>query len=268
MRNNNKGFTVVEFLVAALLAGIVTSAALSVYLTQHKQLFVQEEVSDMQSSLRAAMGELASRVRMIGYRLPEGLPAVVARNSNPDTIKILFDTNELGDIQIEHAMPTPSAELRCDGHDLTGINEGDTLYIYDPFTMTGEFFIVTEVQLESSHIQHNTNTLSHCYPRGSTIVKLQSVTYYIDTTDPDHPMFMYQFHDQPTQIYAENITDLNLQYVLSSGNTVDVPPVTHMIREVVISLSARSDRQDSEFQTPYRNRSLTTRIKVRNLGAN
>lgn len=262
------GFTVIEILIAVFLAGLVTSAAMGLYLTQHKQLGVQEQVTDMQANLRAAMGELTTRIRMVGYRLPEGLPAVVARDANPDTIKILFDTNELNDVQIEHSMPQPSSELRCDGHDLTGVNEGDTLYIFDPFTQTGEFFIVTQVQMPSANLQHNTSDLSRCYPQGSKIVKMQSVTYYIDSTDPDHPNLMYQFHDQPTQIYAENITDLNFQYILSSGAVVDVPPMTQMIREVIITVAARSDKADNEFETPYRNRTLTTRVKVRNLGVN
>jgi hypothetical protein len=262
------GFTVTELLIATLLAGIVTASAMSLYLTQRKQLFVQEEVTDMQSSARAAMGELSTRIRMMGYRLPEGLPMLIARNTNPDTIKIMLDDSDFDDLQIEHAMPQPSSELRCDGHDVSMIHEGDTLYIYDPFTMSGEFFIVTHVQESSSNIQHNTTELSRCYPRGSKLVRLRSVSYYIDSTDPNHPNLMYQFHDQPAQIYAENITDMNFQYVLSSGQIVDVPTMTHMVREVIISLSCRTDKPDADFVTPYRDRTLTTRVKVRNLGVN
>jgi type II secretory pathway pseudopilin PulG len=267
LRKRTDGFTVIEILIAVFLAGVVTTAAMALYITQHKQLTVQEEVSDMQFSVRAAMEELTSKVRMIGYRLPEGLPAIIARDSNPDTLKILFDTNELDDLQIEHPMPTPSAELRLDGHDLSAVHVGDTLYIYDPFTMSGEFFVVTEVQ-NSDHIQHNTTPLSRCYPRGSKVLKIRSMTYYIDLTDPNHPNMMYQYHDQPSQIYAENITDLNFQYILSSGAVVDVPAMQNMVREVLITVAGRTNKPDNDFHTPYRARTLSNRVKVRNLGVN
>ena len=262
------GFTVIELLIAVLLAGLITSAAMALYLTQRKQLFVQEEVTDMQSSIRAAMGELSTKIRMVGYKLPEGMQSVIARDTNPDTIKIMTNYDFQEDIQIEHSMPQPSSELRCDGHDLTGIYDGDTLFIFDPYINSGEYFIVSHVQYSSSNIQHNTSPLSRRYPQGSKVVKVQSTTYYVDRTDPNHPNLMYQYQRSPAQIYAENITDLNFQYVLSDGSIVDVPAITSMIREVVISVTARTNKPDDEFQTAYRNRTLTTRVKVRNLGAN
>jgi len=261
------GFTVIELLIAVLLAGLITSASMALYLTQRKQLFVQEEVTDMQSNIRAAMNELTTKIRMVGYKLPEGMQSVIARNTNPDTIKIMTNYDFTDDIQLEWAMPQPSAELRCDGHDLTGISDGDTLYIFDPFINSGEYFVVSHVQMASSNIQHNTSTLSRRYPQGSKVAKVQSTTYYIDQTDPNHPNLMYQYQRNPAQIYAENITNLNFQYVLSDGTIVDVPAMTRMIREVIISVTARTNKQDNEFQTPYRNRTLVARVKVRNLGA-
>jgi hypothetical protein len=268
MNKRIAGFTVIELLIAVFLAGLVTSAAMALYLTQRKQLFVQEEVTDMQSSIRAAMGELTTKIRMVGYKLPEGMSSIIARNTNPDTIKIMSNYDLLDDVQIEHSMPQPSSELRCDGHDISGIVDGDTLYIFDPYINSGEYFVVTQVQYSSSNIQHNTMPLSRRYPQGSKVLKIQSSTYYIDQTDPNHPNLMSQYQRDPAQVYAENISDLNFQYMMSDGSIVDVPVMTNMVREVIISVTARTDRPDSEFETPYRDRSLTTRVKVRNLGVN
>lgn len=268
MTKANKGFTIVELLVALLLAAIVTSAAMALYITQHKQLLVQDQVSDMQSSVRAATAELATKVRMAGYKVPDGMPSIVAQNSNPDTILISFDAGETGDIQIEHEMPRPSAELRCDGHDLHGLNDNDWIYIYDPFARVGEFFLATNVQYASSHIQHNTMPLSRIYPRGSKILKINRFKYYVDSSNPNHPNLMVQVGSDAAQIYAENITGLNFSYVLSSGAIVDNPPICDMVREVIITVNARNDKVDNEFQSQYRYRTLTTRVKVRNLGVN
>lgn len=262
------GFTVVEFLIAILLASIVTGSALSVYLTQHKQLLVQDEVSDMQANIRAAMMELTNSIRMAGYKVPDQVPAIIASNTNPDTIVILFDTDELQDCQIEWPMPQPSAELRADGHDLTGLYDDDWAFIYDPNTKTGEFFLVTHVQYASSHIQHNTMPLSKAYPAGSKIMKLNRYKFYIDQSDANHPNLMIQVAGRAPEIYAENITNLNFQYILSNGSVVDVPASPFMIREVAVLVDARNNKPDNEFQTPYRTRSLNTRVKVRNLGVN
>jgi hypothetical protein len=262
------GFTVVELLIAALLAGLITSASLALYLTQQKQYMVQNDISDIQGGLRAAAGELSTRLRMAGYKLPEGFPCIITHNTNPDSIEVVTNSNSLGDLRIEHAMPQPSSELRCDGHDVSGVHIGDTLYIYDPVSMTGEFFSVSQVQIASSNIQHNDWPLSRSYPSGSYIFRTISYKYYIDNSNPSHPSLVSRITGGGPQVYAENITNLNFQYLLSTGQIVDTAPFAYMIREVIITVSGRTDRADNEFMTPYRNRTLTTRIKIRNLGEN
>jgi hypothetical protein len=262
------GFTVVELLIAVLLAGLITSASMALYLTQQKQLMVQSDISDIQGGLRAATGELTTRLRMAGYKLPEGFPCIVTRNTNPDTIEVITNTNTVDGVRIEHAMPTPSSELRCDGHDVSGVNIGDTLYIYDPVAMVGEFFSVSQVQISSSNIQHNDWILSRSYPMGSIIIRAIDYKYYIDNTTASHPDFVFRINGGAPQVYAENITNLNIQYLLSSGVIVDTAPTASMIREAIVTMSGRTDKMDNEFFTPYRNRTLTTRIKIRNLGDN
>ena len=264
---DNRGFGVMEFIVALLLAGIVTSGAFALYLTQNKQWGVQDQVTDMQSSLRAAAAELTAKIRMAGYKVPDNIPPILAYNTNPDTIVIIYDSEDLRDVQLEHEMPSPSVELRCDGHDLTGLHDGDWAFIYDPNTRSGEFFLVTQIQY-SDHIQHNTMPLSKAYPVGSKVYKLNRFKYYIDRTNLAHPNMMMQCWGWPAQVYAENITNLNFMYVLSSGTVVDVPNVAYMVREVRFNVDARSDKPDNEFQIPYRSRSLSSKVNVRNLSVN
>ncbi len=262
----NRGFTIIELLIALFLAGIVTSAAMGIYITQHKQLMVQDDISDMQASIRAAAVELSTQIRMAGYNVPGSIPKLEAYNTNPDTIVITYDSGAIEGLQLEHDMPQPSAELRCDGHDLSGLYDGDWVFIYDPDSSSGEFFEITEVQYASSHIQHRTMRLSMRYPAGSWVIKLNHFKFYIDDSDSTHPNLMVWAPGMGAQVYAENITSFNIQYVLSTGAVVDVPPTPDMVREVIINLDARTDRADDEFETPYRTRSLTTRAMVRNLG--
>lgn len=261
------GFTLIELLIAVLLAAIVTSAAMGIYIAQHKQLIVQDEVTDMQANIRAAAVELTSKIRMAGYKVPEGIPKLEASNTNPDTITITFDSGGFEDVTVEHPMPQPSSELRCDGHDVSPLQDDDWVFIYDPFTRTGEFFLVTQVQVDASHIQHNTMALSRIYPVGSQVIMMNQFKYYIDNSNPDHPNLIAWTHRTGPQVFAENITDLNFQYVLASGQIVDTFVDEDMVREVVITIDARTDKRDLEFHTDYRTRGLDTRVKVRNLGS-
>jgi prepilin-type N-terminal cleavage/methylation domain-containing protein len=260
------GFTLIELLIALLLAAIVTTAAMGIYIAQHKQMVVQDEVTDMQAAIRASAVELGSKIRMAGYKVPEGIPKLEASDTDPDTIMVTFDSGGFEDVTVEHPMPQPSAELRCDGHDISALHDGDWVFIYDPFTQSGEFFLVTEVQVASSHIQHNTMPLSKVYPVGSQVIMMNQFKYYIDNSDADHPALICWTHRTGPQVFAENITDLNLQYMLASGEIVDTFPDDDMVREVIIGLDARTDKKDPEFYTDYRTRGLETRVRVRNLG--
>lgn len=268
IKYGNTGFTLVEMLIAALLASIIVGAAFKVYNVQQKHMIIQEQISDMQQGARSSIDELSTKIRLAGYNLPPNFTApIIASNTNPDTITVVFNDCNLEGVQLEHAMPQPSSELRCDGHDISSLNDGDWLYIYDPSTNTGEYFQASHIQYSSSNIQHNTMSLSKCYPVGARILKINIMKYYIDqTTDANHPRLMSKAFNQTAQIYADNITNLQFQYVLSSGVTADAPPMASMIREVIIRVTSRTDRTDDKFAVNYRTRDLETRVKVRNIG--
>jgi hypothetical protein len=79
---------------------------------------------------------------------------------------------------------------------------------------------------------------------------------------------MVQYAGFAPQVYAENITDLQIEYVLSNGAVVDVPPMPEMVREVRIRLTARTDKEDNVESFGYRTRNIETTVKVRNLSFN
>ena len=263
---NQRGMTLVELLVALVITGIVTSAGYGIYLAQHEGWIVQEQVTNMQQNARAAMHELETKIRMAGYGLPRGTEPIRASNSNPDTITVVFQNEINCEANLEQAMPQPSAELSCDGHDVSCFEENTWAYIYDPFADTGEFFYITQVQVATSHIQHNGTPLSRSYPVGSTVMLVDMFKFYINTTDSNHPNLMRQGMGETPQVYAEDIQDLQFRYGLANGVLLDVPPAASVVREVIISLTARTERKDLQFKGKYRLRTLTSGVKVRNLG--
>jgi prepilin-type N-terminal cleavage/methylation domain-containing protein len=91
---NNKGFTILELLVAALITAIVASAALAFFLRTNQQYFSQDEIAEMQQNIRASIQEIAGELRMAGYNIPDTIPPVEIDSllSGPDTLVIHRDT--------------------------------------------------------------------------------------------------------------------------------------------------------------------------------
>jgi type IV pilus assembly protein PilW len=67
MLRKRSGFTLVEILVALVLAGLVSAAVYNVYISQNKSYAVQDRVAEMQQNLRAAMYMMIREIRMAGY---------------------------------------------------------------------------------------------------------------------------------------------------------------------------------------------------------
>jgi prepilin-type N-terminal cleavage/methylation domain-containing protein len=263
---NEKGVTLIELLVALVMTGIITSAGFGIYLTQHEGWIIQEQVSNMQQNARASMHELETKIRLAGYGLPGGIEPIYASNTNPDTITIAFQNEFNCEATLEHAMSSPSSELRCDGHDVSCFSESTWAYIYDRSADTGEFFWITQVQTGSSQILHSGMDLSRCYPTGSIVMYVERYKFYIDKTDTTHPNLMRQGVGETPQVYGEDIENLQFRYGLANGVFVDVPPAASVVREVLVTLTARTARKDLQFQGQYRRRNLTSDVKVRNLG--
>ena len=64
---NMKGVTLIELLVGLVLCGIVFAGIYRVFITQSKAYMVQDQVVEVQQSVRSAMGILLRDLRMAGF---------------------------------------------------------------------------------------------------------------------------------------------------------------------------------------------------------
>ncbi len=268
MTPGNRGIALLEIVIALLITGVIMSASFTLYITQHRQLIAQEEIGDMQSSLRVASSEIVSKIRIAGYNIPKGLPIIEGENTNPDTIQITFASPEFDGVLTEHETQDPYEPLHSINHNLSGLRENEWVYISDPVQNTGEYLQVSSIDSAYSNIHHNGWPLSRQYPANSIILKILRFKYYIDNSDTSHPNLMCQLNDNPPQIFAEDISDLQFRYVLSSLNIVDAPINGRLIREVMISVTAKTDNLEQSDGNQVGRRSLMSRVKVRNLSSN
>lgn len=264
---NQHGFSFLEAMIALAIMGVVTTSIMKVYINQHKNYMIQDDISTIQQNSRASIDELTRQIRMAAYGLPVGLQAITPSNTNPDTITITY-ANAGCDTYLSSSMPQPSAELKC-GSAVDCFYDGQWIYIYEPDSALGEWFEITQVQTGSNHIQHNTMVLSRKYGKNALVLNLIQAKFYIDnTTDPNHPNLMVQYAGKLPQVYAEDITDLQFQYVMKNGAVEDEPTLIDNIREVRISINGRSANPDPDrpHDDQYRNRTYASTVYVRNIG--
>jgi len=264
---NQQGFTLVELLVGMLAAAILSYAALSLYTTQHKQMLVQDEITDLQDNLRASAEILGTSIRNAGNNLPPTLVAIEAHDTNPDTIVVTYDSGVFSGIVVTNTLNNTAQALDCNSSEIPGLNSGDWLYIYDEPVNIGEFFNATSVQTIPARIQHTT-PLSRIYPPGSTIQKIIRVKFFVDQPDSTRSNLMMQTYGGQPQIFAENVADLDFRYFLSNGSIVTQPIIANNIRLVEIDLLGRSSIRDEALFNQYRTRNFTLRVNVRNLSYN
>ena len=266
---SQRGTTFLEVMIALTIMGVVTTAIFKLYITQHKNYMTQDDVTTIQQNVRASIDELSRHIRMAGYDLPLGLPSITAANTDPDTITITYLSNGC-DTYLSAAMPQPSAELKC-ATDVSCFYDGQWVFIYDPDSAVGEWFVISHVQEAALHLQHNTMTLSRKYQANALILAMTQITFFVDnTTDPNHPNLMIQLMGQTPQVFAEDITDLQFQYSMKNGAVVDVPTVIDNIREISIFVTGRSHNPDlelaEELEDQYRRRAFSTSVYLRNVG--
>jgi type II secretory pathway pseudopilin PulG len=265
-RSGAFGFTMVEILVALIAAAIVISAAFQLYLTQHNQLLVQEDVSEIQANARAAAEMLAEEIRNTGYRLPGIVTTMEAANSNPDTLVIKYATSKLEGVFLADDMSAGYDNLRCTGNPIDQLAPGDWVYVYDQDADTGEAFIATDIDYSTSTIYHGLGTLFRAYPAGSALYSIARDKFYIDRSNQGNPDLMIQRLGQSPAVFAENIETLNFEYFLDDGTSSDVLTDFSRVRMIGITVVARSFRPELNSQNGERTRDFTLKVKLRNFG--
>lgn len=92
----NKGFTLVEILIAIAIAGVVMAGIYSAYSSQQRSYIVQEQVAGMQQNLRAAMDLMEREIRMAGYDPTGGAGAKII-TADIAELQFRIDVNGDGD---------------------------------------------------------------------------------------------------------------------------------------------------------------------------
>ncbi len=96
---------------------------------------------------------------------------------------------------------------------------------------------------------------------------IQNLTYFIDRSDTLHPDLMVRAGNGLAQIYAENITNLQLSCTLKNDVEVSSPVTVKGVRTININMTARTAKADKEFSNGnYLTQSYQSNVYLRNIG--
>lgn len=277
-----KGFTMVELLIAAFILSVVSLAAFQFYGREHQVYSVQEEITNAQQNVRFALDELAANVMAAGADIPGGFAPVISYNTDPDTIVIRYNKAgcfiTVGDhTQIQQAKPIHTKDsVNCFTPFI-----GQRIYLIhnnpSPGEPSGEWFTLTNTSYNPGNgwqeIHHADPLLGE--PKvGDAVLILEEVKYYIDATeDPAHPKLKKIRNGLAPETYAEDITDLQFVYILGGAAPDTVPDFVAAgrdardIQNVQIQVQSRTQKRDPHWPTDggFRFRTLTSEVHLRNL---
>jgi Tfp pilus assembly protein PilV len=259
--SSSRGNSLVEILIALALTGIITTAVLGLYYRQHRNYMIQDDVTNIQATARASIDELTRQIRMAGYQLPAGVPALQAFNGNPDTIVVNYNTSGC-EVTLASNMLTGNSSLTCN-EDVSCFEDGQFAYIFHPDSGGGEWFQISSVDVGGKTLEHTAYTLSDAYAQDAIIVAMSQVMFYIDPNGSSS--LILELPGSGPLVYGDDITDLQFRYRLSNGSIVDVPVLIDDVVEVLISVTAESPVTDAETNTK-RTRTYSSSASLRNVG--
>ncbi|QTA82658.1 Type IV Pilus-assembly protein W domain-containing protein [Desulfonema limicola] len=105
-KNTDHGFTLIEIMIALVISSFIIAAIYITFSSQNKSQINQQEMTDVQQNIRAAMYVMASEIRLAGYdiSLERGAGTGIVE-AGPGFIRFTMDINEDGNIDKDNDDP-------------------------------------------------------------------------------------------------------------------------------------------------------------------
>lgn len=136
--SNARGFTLVELLIVVAMLGLVLGAVFTIYTSQMKRAFSQEEVLDIQQNLRFSLDAISRDLTMAGVLLPAGItPLAAASGANQIIINTPSADGRMARVTVAAltgatVLKVEPAVRPTDPNPLDGFTAGDNLRIIRP----------------------------------------------------------------------------------------------------------------------------------------
>ena len=236
MSDNNKGFTLIEVLLAMAIAGIVMGSIYSIYYSQQKSYIAQEQAVAMQQNLRAAMFYMTREIRMAGCDPTDNAGAGI-QTANTNSIRFTLDI-------------TGGESDGKDNDNDGSVDEADENKFSDGFC--------DDTNEDITYSLYTADGIQKLGRKSPSTANNQPVAENIDALD-----FVYLDANGATTATLANIRSVKITLVARTGR--EDPGYTNNEQ----FYNQNPDGQEliyTALNDSFRRRRLTTTIKCRNLG--
>jgi prepilin-type N-terminal cleavage/methylation domain-containing protein len=268
------GFTLVELLVALVIASVLGSAMVSFFATQMRFRSDTDLQAETHQGLVAALDALTRDIRLAGACLPTQPVFVPIANSNGTTDNITLRTGVMNAttacVQTTLASDANANTTTLSVLDLTGFTVNGRGYVGDQ--VNGELFTVAAKSGSTGAGTITTSQpVSRKYVAVSGVYALQERKYSLDNVTYGIPTLVRSIDGQPAVPVAAGIRNLLITYLLTQGcpncATTNVPAsnaIWNQVSEVVVTITAQSP-QPLTTGALYIPQATTVSVQPRNL---
>ena len=244
--STERGFGLVETLMATLIASILLGVLLQLAITAQGAVGVQADAVDLQQRLRVAVSMLQNDLAMAGAGPSQGgwrgglarvfAPVVPARigsrrpdaelSQHADRISLIYvpDTSSQTTIRMpmgaaDAALAIDAAAPGCPAGGACGFSSGDRVLVFDPVDGDRAYDLFT-VSAASSGLLSHPSALSRPYGVGSRVLRVVHRVYYLDR--PGSRLMVYD-GDSSDMPLVDHVVDLRFTYY-AEPSPASVPP--------------------------------------------
>ncbi len=258
MKILNKGYTLIELLVAMFISLLVTLSVTKFFIAEHHIYTVQEARAETSQTIRGFMNMLSHELILTGYGIPPYMEKISKFRDN----EIEFMTN-LRDIRATLSADTAEGETKLNLKEGNGrsFERKDVIIICDNAKFDKcEKHILSEDG--NTYYLKTEGGMSSTYPSNSTVNLINTISYRYNLSRKE---VQRKIDRGNWGAVSDNVARDGLVFSYRDKNNI-TPLLSSDIHEIDITLTIESIRRDNTFQenNGYRTKSAKATVMLRN----
>ena len=264
---NRKGMTLIELLVALSISGILVAGVYRTFVSQQHTYTVQDQVVDMQQNVRLAINRMTREIRMAGFGITDGTVfGGGGMTVGSDTFNSVVNPGGGGTsvtVVGAYQLKTTLTAIAATGDNSIFVNDASSFDTgvrkYISINGLESHRIVTIV---GNEIRFPSNPLTNGHLAGEPVYLVQAITYSIGPFEGKSCLLRDDHLGLGPQPVAENVESIEFR---NPDGSIPINPNSACMQVAVIATTDRTD-PDYKVDGGYRKRTLTSNIKLRNIG--
>ncbi|MBI5193991.1 MAG: prepilin-type N-terminal cleavage/methylation domain-containing protein [Nitrospirae bacterium] len=274
MNMNNeqqKGFTLIEIMVAVAILGIVLTSLYNLFIGQVRTFEAQRDVTTTQRDIRTSLEMLERDIRMAGLGVPRGVnPIAFVQNGTllnaaaPDTISINFS---LGPVTYLRTSTVTQPGNVIQVNSVTDFVVGNTVNIISKYNnnLVGGY-IINAINTVANTLSLNADPTAAGIDTGDFAIKaFNTITYSVAANVTTGRNNLIRNDGTVQSVIIDGVNDFQLSYIMNDKTETSAPATLSDIRRIRIDLIAATTKNVATRNNQQIPREMITIVPVKNI---